>query len=186
MSEESVDIVTETDQLTGKTTTLREAHTGVMPHRVSAVLIFRPNGKLIAQLHKHHGRLIDHSVGGHVSAGEDYETAAKREMQEELGLYLPLTRIARGVLSQEYYPKTGDKNTHIFGVFTAKVDAGWKLTETEEVDKIVEMSVDELVNKMNAEPDAFLQGFLTTMAVYLTHIGSKQKIHAYDKEWGKR
>lgn len=182
---EQVDIVDKNDVTTGQTAGLKEADQNLLLHRVAAVLIFRPNGNLLIQRHKYHGRRLDHSVGGHVSAGEDYETAAKREMNEELRLHLPLTKVAEGVLSEEYYPHDGNRVEHIFGVFTAKVAAGWQLAETEEVDELVEMPLQEVIDMMNSEPDHFLQGFMTSMGAYLAHIGSGKKIQAYGKTWGE-
>ena len=109
MSEERVDIVDNQDKPIGETITLDSAHKNFIPHRVSAVLVFKPSGKIIIQVHKHYGKRYDHSVGGHVSAGESYEVAARREAKEELRLTSPIKKVAEGVVSKEYYPRTGDK-----------------------------------------------------------------------------
>ncbi len=182
---EKVDVVDKNDKLTGQTITMGEAHTSVIPHRISAVLVFRSSGKLLVQVHAWHNRRLDHSVGGHVSAGEDYDTAAKREMEEELGLVIPLSKVAEGVWSDEYYPKDNKRVVHVFGVFVAEVPNDWRFKETEEVDMIVEMTVEEIVAMMNESPDKFLQGFMTSLGAYLRHIGSELKINAYGKNWGK-
>lgn len=184
-AQEQVDIVDEKDVPTGRVVTLSQAHREILPHRIAAVLVFRPNGNLIVQVHKYHGRRLDHSVGGHVSAGEDYGTAAQREMEEELRLTTPLKTIAEGVVSREDYPKTGDKVVHVFGVFTTQISKDWQLVETEEVDQILEMGVEELIHDMNTNPDRYLQGFFTSLGAYLTSIESDLKITAYGKTWGE-
>lgn len=163
---------------------ISEAHKGALPHRVSAVFVFRPNGNLLLQVHKYYDGLLDHSVGGHVSAGENYEIAAKREMSEELRLNVPIMQVATGVLADEYYKKTARWTKHMFGIFEAKIDDAWEHVPTEEVDRVIEMSLDEVVSEMNKNPDKFLQGFLATMGAYLNSIGSDQKIRAYGKVWG--
>ncbi|MDO8591868.1 MAG: NUDIX hydrolase [bacterium] len=183
--EELVDAVSEQDVPTGEKVTVPAAHDRYLPHRIVAVLIFKPSGKLLVQVHAHHGRRLDHSVGGHVSAGETYAQAAQREMQEELNLDVSLTKIAESVMSREYYSKSGDKNIHIFGVFIGQVEEDWQLKQTEEVDEIREMTVEEIVEAMNARPDDFLQGFMTSLATYLKSINSRLKINAYDKNWGE-
>ena len=61
-------------------------------HRMVAIFVFNQKGELYLQEHYRLG-LIDHSVGGHVLKGEDYNTAAKREEFEELGLNCPLTKV---------------------------------------------------------------------------------------------
>src|SRR3989344_3506193 len=101
MDKELIDIVDLDDKPTGQTMDREQAHKQHVVHRISAVLIFRPNGKLLVQKHKYHNRLLDHSVGGHVSAGESYEQAAKREMKEELNLDIPIKEVAHGVVSAE-------------------------------------------------------------------------------------
>lgn len=182
---ELVDIVGKDDELTGKTASLEESHRKELLHRISAVLIFRPSGDLLMQRHKKHRRLLDHSVGGHVSAGESYEIAAQREMQEELNLNIPIQKIREGVLSEEYYPHNDSRIAHMFGVFVGRIDNDWQLASTEEVDELVEMPLQEVIDFMNKEPDQFLQGFLSSMGAYLVATDSVQKISAYGKTWGE-
>lgn len=59
-------------------------------HKVVHVLVFNENGELLLQKRSltkdvAPGRW-DTSVGGHISPGEDLITAAKREMEEEVGI----------------------------------------------------------------------------------------------------
>lgn len=118
--DEELDVVDEKDNLTGQIISYSLAHKDYIPHRIAAVLVFRANGTLLVQVHKHHNRMLDHSVGGHVMAGETYEVAAKREMEEELGLKAPITKVATGIVSKEYYPKQKASLIHILSIFTAK------------------------------------------------------------------
>ncbi len=65
-------------------------------HRVSHVLVFNSIGQLLLQKRSMDKDIQpgkwDTSVGGHLDPGEDYLTAARREMQEELGIKgCPLT-----------------------------------------------------------------------------------------------
>lgn len=64
-------------------------------HRVSHVLVFDRQGRLLLQKRSMNKDVQpgkwDTSVGGHLDPGESYETAAKREMFEELGVAGPLT-----------------------------------------------------------------------------------------------
>lgn len=61
-----------------------------MLHRVVHVLVFDEQGRLLLQKRSQAKDVApgkwDTSVGGHVSPGEDIETAARREMGEELGV----------------------------------------------------------------------------------------------------
>jgi len=61
-------------------------------HRVVHVLIFNTEGKLLLQKRSLNKDVApgkwDTSVGGHLNLGEDPLSAAKREMEEELGISL--------------------------------------------------------------------------------------------------
>jgi len=96
MSEELFDIVNERDEVVGRASR-REIHRLGLKHRSVHVLVFSARGWLFLQKRsaakdRHPGRW-DSSASGHVDAGEDYDGAASRELQEELGLAAPLERL---------------------------------------------------------------------------------------------
>lgn len=185
MNIERFDVVDEKDNPTGQTTTKEQAHKDGIIHRVAAILIFRANGKILVQQHKQHGRRLDHAVGGHVSTGEDYITAAKREMQEELGLNLAIDYVATVLPGNDHFETYDQEIRHNYGVFKAMVPDSWKFEPNEEVDQLTEMTVEDTVTQMNSNPDKFLNGFLTTLAAYLRVENSPLEITAYGKNWGE-
>lgn len=68
-----------------------DAHGGTfIPHMAVHLIVERPGGKLLLQKRSAQKRIQpgkwDTSVGGHVNAGEIVFEAAKRELEEELGL----------------------------------------------------------------------------------------------------
>ena len=169
MATEEFDIVNLHDKTTGQVTTKVEAHTDGIWHRLVAVYVFDTDGKLLVQDHKKH-RLLDHSVGGHVRAGETYPQAAAREASEELGLDgLPLTELFTGLYSYEIFDaeKQGDKQLHFFGIYECHLPAGWKFEPNDEVDKILHMDLKEVVDLLNAEPGRFTPGIVNTMEKYI-------------------
>ena len=79
-----------------------EAHSGSkIRHWAVHVVVERPDGRIILQKRSRRKRikpgLWDTSVGGHAHAGESLETAALRELEEELGV-----RGVRPVLAYQY------------------------------------------------------------------------------------
>lgn len=180
---ELVDVVDSEDSLTGRTVTLDEAHKEYLPHRIAAVLVFTPDNKLLMQVARERRNVFDHTVGGHVSSNEDYEAAARREMIEEIGLDVSVKKIATGVVSKEKYPDK--KLIHVFGVFTAQAPKSWTFSPTEEVERLEERYVEEVVQDMNNRPELYLQGFMTTLSAYLKHENSGLTISAYGKNWGE-
>jgi isopentenyldiphosphate isomerase len=90
MSEdEVVDIIDENDKVIGKTTKNIARGKNIL-HRGAHVVVFNSDGKLFVQKRSKtklvHPGLWGLGAGGWVSSGEDYETAAKRELKEELGI----------------------------------------------------------------------------------------------------
>jgi isopentenyldiphosphate isomerase len=93
MEEEFFTVVDENDVVIGRATR-RECHTNPdLIHRVAHVLVFNSAGELFLQKRATSKDIQpgkwDTSVGGHCDEGEDYLSAAYREMEEELGIKGP-------------------------------------------------------------------------------------------------
>lgn len=88
-SEEYVDIVSEEDTVLRRVTRKEMRNKGLR-HRGTAILVFNSNGDLF--VHKRTSTkdvfpgYYDIAVGGVVESGETYETSAKRELAEEVGI----------------------------------------------------------------------------------------------------
>ena len=86
---EFLDIVDKNDNVIGKASR-DDIYKKSLCHRIAHVLVFNNEGKMVLQ--KRSSKVFfcpDHwstAVGGHVQAGENYEEAALREYQEELGV----------------------------------------------------------------------------------------------------
>ncbi|NAY90667.1 NUDIX domain-containing protein [Muricauda sp. JGD-17] len=90
--EEQVDILDDNGKPTGKSCLKSEAHQKGLLHPTVHVWCYTQTGKVLIQ---QRGRkkmayplLWDVSVAGHISAGENIETAALREVEEEIGLQI--------------------------------------------------------------------------------------------------
>lgn len=88
-------------------------------HRAVHVLVFDSEGRLWLQRRSAakdtYPGLWTSSASGHVDPGEDYETAARRELQEELGLSLVLTYVGK-------VPAGPATQGEFSGVFSAQSD----------------------------------------------------------------
>jgi 16S rRNA (adenine1518-N6/adenine1519-N6)-dimethyltransferase len=86
------DIVDANDQVIGSAPR-NEVHAKGLKHRAVHMLIYNANGQLLIQLRApekdRHPNTWDSSAAGHVDSGENYETAANRELREELGISVP-------------------------------------------------------------------------------------------------
>ena len=167
MTIELFDKVDELDNVIG-VTNKQEAHDKGFIHRVAAVYVFDKNGNLYVQDHVKAG-LLDHSVGGHIAKGESYQEGATREAKEELGISDPV-ELLDVFYSDETY--TGSNYRHMFGLFTCTPNPSWRFKPNDEVHSIFPMSIEDIVQHMNENPDKFTPGFLNTMEHYLTFVKS--------------
>lgn len=155
---EQFDLVDENNQVIG-ITDKPTAHANKQLHRVAAVYVFNDLGELYVQVHKSSGGLYDHSVGGHVSKGEDYARAASREADEELGIKQPLTQLSTFYSDEGVY-------LHMFGLFECTVDKSWEFQPNDEVEEIIPMKLDDIRRLMESSPEKFTGGFINTMREY--------------------
>lgn len=90
-NEEWFDVVNERDEVVRRATR-REVHATGLWHRAVHILVFDAAGRVFLQkrsmLKDLSPGLWDSSCSGHVDAGEDYDTAAVRELGEEIGISL--------------------------------------------------------------------------------------------------
>lgn len=95
---ERLDVVDDNDQVISQASR-GEIHRLGQRHRAAHVLVFNPAGELFLQrraLWKECAPgLWDTSAAGHLAANENYAVAARRELEEELGIMatLPLARL---------------------------------------------------------------------------------------------
>lgn len=83
------DVVDDQDRVIGKETR-SEVHRRKLLHRAIHVFVFRPDNTIYLQKRSPNKDTAPNcwvsSCSGHVDSGEDYETAARRELGEELGI----------------------------------------------------------------------------------------------------
>jgi 16S rRNA (adenine1518-N6/adenine1519-N6)-dimethyltransferase len=86
---EIFDVVDQDDHVIGQAPR-GEVHEKDLLHRATHVFVFNKRGDLLLQkrsgLKDRHPGVWDSSVSGHLDAGESYETAALRELEEEMGI----------------------------------------------------------------------------------------------------
>jgi isopentenyl-diphosphate delta-isomerase type 1 len=158
-----ITFVDENDNVIGHGTKQEVWEKGIR-HRIARVFLFNSKGELLIQ--KRAGHILslpgrwDQSSAGHVDAGEDYCTAAERELVEEVGATnVTLTELGKIYSDEADEPEKIKKRFST--IFTGHYD-GEITPNPEEVSEVRWIAPQELLEWMNKKPDEFTQGFVNS------------------------
>ncbi|HCE41938.1 MAG TPA: NUDIX hydrolase [Lentisphaeria bacterium] len=114
--EEIFEVVDEDNNVIG-TAKRSECHGNpALIHRTVHVIVFHPDGRMLLQKRSMNKDIQpgkwDTAVGGHLMPGEDFEIAARREMQEELGV--PVNLPLKYLFDSKIRNKIESENTRVY------------------------------------------------------------------------
>ena len=148
-------VVDDQDRLLGDATRT-EVHGNNLRHRAVHIFVFNHLGELFLQKRSRwkdrHPGLWDSSAAGHVGADEDYDVAANRELGEELGVAVALTRVAKLPASE----KTGQE---FIWLYQARHEGPFELAHAE-IEHGEFFPTDIVSDWVKARPDNFAPGFV--------------------------
>jgi 16S rRNA (adenine1518-N6/adenine1519-N6)-dimethyltransferase len=148
-------VVDEEDRVLGEAPRA-EVHGNNLRHRAVHILVFNSLGELFLQKRSRwkdrHPGLWDSSAAGHVDAGEDYDAAARRELQEELGVTAKLTRVTK-------LPATEKTGREFVWLYRAQHNGPFELAKSE-IDYGEFFPTNVVSEWIEARPDDFAPGFL--------------------------
>jgi len=159
--EERFAVVDENDQVVGAAPRAT-VHGNNLLHRAIHILLFNQKGELFLQkrsrLKDRHPCVWDSSAAGHVDSGEDYDDAARRELQEELGVNAQLARIVKLPASE----RTGQE---FIWLYKGRHDGPFQLARSEI--ELGDFFPTGLVTEwLRARPDDFAPGFAECWAAF--------------------
>ena len=115
--DEIFDVVNERDEVVGRATR-REVHGKGLLHRAVHVLVFNRRGQVFLQKRSMAKDSApgcwDSSCSGHLDAGEDYLTAAVRELVEEIGLKIEGGHLLTPVLRSAACAETSNEFVWVY------------------------------------------------------------------------
>lgn len=161
MSEEIFDVVDEFDRVVGQAPR-SVVHAQKLRHRAVHVFVFNSRSELLLQKRSaskdEYPLCYTSSASGHLSAGESYETAAPRELAEELVLAAKLEWLAKFPAG----PQTSQEHTVLYRTVT---DAPPRI-DPHEIEAVAFYPVGEITAMMVREPQMFSPCFVTLFEWY--------------------
>jgi isopentenyldiphosphate isomerase len=169
MNVQRVIVVNENDEEIGSMP-MSEAHRNGTPHRIAITYVENTAGQFLVQIRMN--GVLDHSSAGHVDPGESYIDAAKRELEEELGITdVELRKIGHGVCRDER-SEDGGIGTHVFDVFTCVAEP--RQLQEDEVKGVHWADAREVLNDMGSGRSGatYAGAFRVSLPIYVeSHFG---------------
>jgi isopentenyl-diphosphate delta-isomerase type 1 len=157
MNDEIFDIVDEHDRVVGQLSRGEVHRLGLM-HRAVHVFVFNAAGQVFLQKRSlskdRQPGLWDTSSSGHVDAGEDYDTCARREVREELGV--TLENVPEKLFK---LPASIETDWEHVWVYRTQWD-GPMVLHPDEIDGGEWLAPEELTRRLQAHPENFATALL--------------------------
>lgn len=158
-ADELFDVVNQNDEVIGQKTRA-EVHAQGLKHRAVHVFVFHKKGDLLMQQRSMfkdiHPGIWGSSVSGHLDAGEDYLSAAIRELEEEMGIQTTPDKLEE-IGRIEACEQTGQEHIRIYRT-TYQGNLRYPAAE---VQAATWLPLAELQAWIAASPQDFSPGFLT-------------------------
>ncbi len=158
--------VDDRDNVIGEVTR-RKAHKEGLLHRVAVIYLVNDKGEILVNERAKDGHL-DHSSAGHVDAGEEYFVAAKRELEEELGVAGVQLRSIGSTQARDVgknFDGEAFDSRHMFRVYVCKANPV-RLKE-DEVKSVYWAKPENVLKDMQANPKKYTEGFKSTIKLFL-------------------
>lgn len=152
--EECFDVVDEADQVVCQLTR-SEVHRRQLRHRAVHVFLFRSDGTMLIHKRSHAKEefpsVWTSSCSGHVSAGEDYDSTAVRELREELGVEAVVERLQKFAACPD--------TSHEFTVLYQCLSDAAVTPDPEEIAAVKWMSVEKIQQWLEQSTEDFSPAF---------------------------
>jgi len=161
---ELFDVCDEHDRVVGQAPR-GEVHARGLLHRAVHIFVFNSRGELL--LHRRsfqkdeYPLRITSSASGHLGVGEDYATAARRELAEELGLSAPIEFAAKFGACRE----TANEHTHLY---IAHTDAT-PIPDPDEIAELEWAAPAVVATRIASNPNDFTPPFRVLFEWYASH-----------------
>ena len=159
--EELFDVVDANDNVM-ETMSRNEVHRQGLRHRAVHIFLFRSDGRMLIHLRtdtkEEFPSVWTSSASGHVSAGEDYETSAERELFEELGVNASL-------IFEQKFNACPDTSNEFTKLFSATSDDEISIDPSEIAD-VAWLTIEDIEQRLKSQPSDFSPAFRLLFAAW--------------------
>jgi len=153
---ELIEIVDRDGNFTGKIIDKEEAHDKNLLHNEVAVFIINDKKQVLLQKRSANKRFNPNKwalCAGHVDAGESLESAALRELKEEVGMDITKNNL-KSFAEREFTIK--DSNSHITYFYYTKSNLNEKdfIIQKEELSEVKWFNIDEVIDMIKSKDDS--------------------------------
>ena len=158
LPEEIFDVVDPADRVIGQAPR-SQVHSLHLLHRAVHVLLFDRSGALLVQKRSAtkdtYPGCYDSSASGHLNAGEEYDAAAARETQEELGLVIPL-----GTLQKQFkIDACADTGWEFVWIYTGQSSAELVVPNPDEIESVTALNRTQIESLLATQPESCARSF---------------------------
>ena len=165
----NITFVDRDDRVIGQGTKAEALSKGII-HRIVRIFVMDSAGKLLIQKRAANVAVPnrwDQSAAGHVDTGEDYATAAKRELKEEIGI----SDVSLAEVAKYYAEETDDgiMKKRFNTLYSVKYDSHEINFDPKEVSEVRWVPLAELEAWMKDRSEDFTSGFLNSYQQFSLH-----------------
>lgn len=155
---ELIDIVDENGNFTGQVMDKEEAHDKNLLHNEVAVFIINDNKQVLLQKRNTNKRFNPNKwalCAGHVDAGESLESAALRELNEEVGISISINDL-KPFAEREFTIR--DSNSHITYFYYVKSNLNEKdfVIQKEELSEVKWFDLDKVIDMIKSKDETIV------------------------------
>ncbi len=182
--DELIDVVNEKGIATGTTCLKSFAHKNGILHASIHVWLYTKQGKILIQKRSKnkdiYPNLWDVSVAGHIGAGESHQTAALREVEEEIGIVLHSHQLQyKGIFIEHHTHPNGLIDHEVHHLYFCEIDRDTNplQLQRDEVSAVMFIAINQLETQCN---NATV--FVPHTSSYYTHIINLLRVFSYNEK----
>lgn len=155
---ELIDIVDENGNFTGQVIDKEEAHDKNLLHNEVAVFIINDNKQVLLQKRSANKRFNPNKwalCAGHVDTGESLESAALRELNEEVGISISISDL-KPFAEREFTIRASNSHITYFYYVKSNLNENYFVIQKEELSEVKWFDLDKVIDMIKSKDETIV------------------------------